>query len=1149
MSKNENVLKDKEGNVVCYLREPKNGGIDLYDEYNKGIDKIVCKFMECADKLRKAEKAKEDKEEALERNERDKRDKISVLTAERRDKEQQINDAEAEQKQKISDREREYEDKKRELEREWPDKQNHLKQLTLEEKDSAVKAYAACIAEKRNREFHIENAYDMAILDLSDTSSRLVNEIFDCETRSLQIRGDVSKLEEERGHIFSDAEIQSEVDSYEKDPTSYNAAWDKYYQRYGNGQAFEEERKLKEKIERISEDPQSEIGRRTNARLEKEKLLTVLREKLIRDEEEIERCSKNHARNVILGITKNTAENHQGKWKHIAMLLFCYPKEILWGRNNRQLDWIALIPALLFMAAAYLHKPTLWSCIYGWLAVLLVCFIRKSKTSSVSYRGWPILLVVLLFYPVYIFLLMQSIGLCGFIMLLCLLMYFGNDIKFKVKMCNAKNRERYQEAYEGMKAFYHDQIVLAGEAERKQQQYLLEEEVYVQAELQQMRSSLEQLSLENQRELERLQKAFQAEGWPLEVETRKKTLLNERTEMQKWNEQINQMISDKNSELQREEDIRESLTVRYNELKEKWLPQLQTEREKFLGLCKQRLDEEINKLKAHIRTPDLRDRYGAYGEAEMEQEMLDVNIIAESGVASYMTRLPAYEELRISRIDWYQVTLKELPDMLGQAEKELGDWAEKLQHDVEAKEQECAEALAAADASAEAKMRTVQDEYDKKKAETDKAFAADKEKIESEYRRRIVGWSAEKEEIDSNIQKQEKHYQERGEELRIEWDKKIKDLNDEYRKEMNIRLEQLEKNGMADVCGFNYQQAWMHFHALATNTMGFPTNLDMYNNDIFVGLTAKVFGVNHEHCEFLPKHFMWGYYPVEEEGLLPEIAEEIANSLGKSGQMQIPSGWDAGDDEYYHIEKPPIDTFYKLNHTPMKDGPAMIIYDLGDLDEDTQKRNLLMDFILRTFVFSAWQCVGNADHLRFHVISMQYEEYLSSYHDGGFLTEDKKLQIYSDKSGVRKVIEELRKSRDALKLNTNETLFSRNCERSKNGRNPSADYEVLVIVNTEYSGLEDTGLRSLLQASARKEMGMYSYLLVDVDMLRRNDNSARERTVGAIQTFANDIGSDDRFYELDFDGNASDDGTKFQIKQSNKNAVIAAIENSIAGGA
>lgn len=1144
MSKNENVLKDKEGNVVCYLQEPKNGGIDLYDEYNKGIDKIVCKFKECADKLREAEKAKEDKEEALERNERDMRDKISALKAERRDKEQQINDAEAEQKQKISDREREYEDKKRELEREWPDKQNRLKQSTLEEKDSAVKAYAACIAEKRNREGDIETAYNTAISDLSDTLNRLTYEIFDCETRSLQISGDVSRLEGERGHILSDAEIQSQVDSYEKDPTSYNAAWDTYYQIYGNGQSFEQEQKLKEKLTMMSEDPQSEIGRRTNARLEKEKLLTVLREKLIRDEEEIERCSKNHARNVILGITKNTAENHQGKWKHIAMLLFCYPKEILWGRNNRQLDWIALIPALLFMAAAYLHKPTLWSCIYGWLAVLLVCFIRKSKTSSVSYRGWPILLVVLLFYPVYIFLLMQSIGLCGFIMFLCLLMYFGNDIKFKVKMCNAKNRERYQEAYEGMKAFYHDQIVLAGEAERKRQQYLLEEEVYVQAELQQMRSSLEQLSFENQRELERLQKAFQVEGWPLEVKTRKKTLLNERTEIQEWNEQINQMISDKNSELQREEDIREPLVARYNELKKKWFPRLQTEREKFLGLCKQRLEEEINKLKAHIRTPDLRDHYGAYGEAEMEQEVLDGNIIAESGAVSYMTQLPAYEELRISRIDWYQVTLEELPDMLGQAEKELEDWAEKLQHDVEAKEQECAEALAAADASAEAKMRTAQDEYDKRKAEVDETFAADKEKIVSEYRRRIDRWNAEKREMDSNIQKQEKHYQERGEELRTEWDKKIKDLKDEYRKEMDIRLEQLEKNGMADVCGFNYQQAWMHFHALATNTIGFPANLEKHNKKFLPGLTAKVYGVDLEHCQFLPKNFLWGYYPVEEEGLLPEIAEEIANSLGKSRQMQIISEWRAGDEEYYHVESPLLDTFYKLNYTPMKDGPAMIVYDLGNLDVDTQKRNLLMDFILRTFVFSVFQCVGTANYLKFHVISMQYEEYFNSYIDKGLLKNknQEKLHIYSEKSGVRKVIEELRKDGDKLELDNSETLFSRNYERSKNGSNPSADYEVLVIVNTKYSELEDTGLRALLQASARKERGMYSYLLVDVDMLRQMDSSARGRTVGAIQKFANDIGSDDRFYQLDFDGR------KFQIEQSNKNDVIAAIEDSIAEG-
>lgn len=962
MSINENTLKDKDGNVVCYLQEPKNGGIDLYDEYNKGIDKIVCKFKECADKLGEVEKAKEGKEEALERNEKDKRDKISALTAEKGDIEQQINDAEAEQTQEISDREREYEDKNRELDRAYSDKQDRLKQqLTMEEKDSAVKAYAACIAEKRDCEGDIENAYNTAKSDLWKTLDRLTKEIGDCEMKGSQISGDVSRLGGERGHILSDAEIQSEVDRYEKDPTNYNAAWNKFYQNYGNGQLFEQERELKEKYVKINRENSQPMS----------------------------------AREMMSGI---------------------FPTNIMSPYN----------------------------------------IIRNVKANK--------------------------------------------------RILQQKKEEA---------------------------SCVLDEFL--------------QLSDENQRELERLQKIFQAEMWPKAVEAMKETLLSERAWYLKWNEDIDQIISDKESELHHVEDIRRLLVARYDELLEKWLPQLEAEKEKFHALCKQRLDEDINKLKAYIRTPDLRERYGASGEAEMEQKVLNGNIIEESGAASYMTRLPAYGELRISRIDWYQVTLEELPEMLGQAEKELGDWAEKLRHDAEAKERECAEIFAAADASAEAKMRTTQDEYDKKKAEADETFAADKEKIVSEYRRRIDEWNAEKEEIDSNIKKQENHYQEKGEELRAEWDEKIKELNDEYRKEMDIRLEQLEKNGMADICGFNYQQAWMHFHGLATNTMGFPANLKMYNKDFFAGLTAKAYGVDHEHCEFLPKHFMWGYYPVEEEGLPHEIVEEIANSLRKSGQMQIPRGWDSGDEEYYHVESSPMDTFYKLSHTPMKDGPAMIVYDLGNLDVDTQRRNLLMDFILRTFVFSVWQCVGNADHLRFHIISMQYEEYFSSYNDQGLLKNKKKLQVYSEKSDVRKVIEELRKSRDELNLGTSETLFSRNRERSRNGRNPSADYEVLVVVNTNYSELEDTDLRALLQASARKENGMNSFLLVDVDMLRQMDDSAGGRTAEAIQKFANDIESDDRFYELDLDRNASGDGTKFQIKPSSKNAVMAAIEDGIAG--
>lgn len=743
MPKNENALRDREGNVVCYLQEPENGGIDLYDEYNKGIDKIVCKFKECADMLREVEKAKEGKEEALEQNERDKRDKISVLTAEKRDKEQQISDAKAEQKQEISDREREYEDKKRELDREWSDKQNLLKQLTLEEKDSRVKAYAACIAEKKSCDGDIETAYHTAISDLSDTLNRLANEAFDYETNCLQIEADVSKMEGERVHILSDAEIQSMIDSYEKDRTSYDNAWGKYYQKNSDRQALEEEQKLKEKLAEMSGDPQSEIRKRTDARLEREGLLKFLRERaeLIRDEKEIEKRSRNHARNEILGIAGDTAEDYQSIWKHKAMLLFCYPKEVLWGMENRQFDWIALIPALLFMAAAYFRKPALWPCLCGWLAVLLlchgVCFFREAP--GVFRRRWLVRLVILLFYPVYIFLLMQSGGLCGLVMLLCFVLYFGADIKFKVKMRSAENQKRYKEAYEEMKASCYDKIERTEEAERRQQQYLKEEEACVRAELKQMRSSLEQLSLENQGELEMLQEAFRTEEWALEVECRKETLLYERTQMQERNGQIRQKISDKKSKIQRMEDIRGQIAARYDELKEKWYPWLQAEREKFLGLCKQRLAEEIDQLKTYLRTPYLCDRYDASGEAAMEQKALDGNIITESGTASHMAQLPAYGELQISRIDWYRVAFEELPGMLEQAKKELDEWTEKFQRDVEAREQECAEALAAADISAEAKMRTVQEEYDQKKAEADKIFAADQEKIVSEYERRIDG--------------------------------------------------------------------------------------------------------------------------------------------------------------------------------------------------------------------------------------------------------------------------------------------------------------------------------------------------------------------------------------------------------------------------
>lgn len=440
--------------------------------------------------------------------------------------------------------------------------------------------------------------------------------------------------------------------------------------------------------------------------------------------------------------------------------------------------------------------------------------------------------------------------------------------------------------------------------------------------------------------------------------------------------------------------------------------------------------------------------------------------------------------------------------------------------------------LDAITASYNAQIQAAHDEYEEKKraAEQDNneqeqlALGKKKEALAERYRQ----WEIEN---DAMCEK----YRERNERFEAEYDARIEELKAAAIEELNILLGQLEENGMADICGFDYREAWPNFHPFATNTLCMPANLEKSEKQIIEGLTAKAYSVDPEYCEFVPKHFAWGYSPVECDAI--KLEGKIEKILMKNEKLNLINEWGDGDENYYHIKTPPFDTFYKIDCTPMEDGPAMIAYDLGNLDEDSTKRKSFMDFILRTFVFGMVRCAGGDDHLNFNIISMQHGEYFSGYRQD---ITSKNLNVYTERPGAQKAIARLRENRSALGLGlgNNETFFDKNRKRSKDERPPAENYEFLIVVNTDYKELEGGELRALLRSSREKQSGMYSWLLVDINKLERMDKSERTRSVEPIRNYVNDIETDDRFYIISEGYNEGE----FQIEPSSKDEILYAVE-------
>ena len=1017
---NEALYDKRDENLICYLGNKSNGGMDLYEEYNKGVDKIVDAFEECARKLEAMEARKKKQDIEIQKNREEQKEKIADLNLKISNCRQLIQEKEEEF---CSFEEKTLHDcdiQKKNIKDECLRTQNELN----EQIENIITQYEF---EVQNMEVNFQKEARIAKTQLSNAKAKYQGEIE-------QLNKEVSDLEHEIIVLAKDEEIQATLKEYEKNPEYKKNALKKYFDEKRHAGQVEKEQDLRRQLLIKIQNRQSMVEESALTRLEQDgfgRELVFCSSSVITNEHEINRLSEMYARNYVLGGIGNKKIDRHKRWKSFGMLFYCYPRFLLGDRENKQLDIKTIVPVSLLILLNYIYFPAIP--MVSLLGILIMILYQNLWREQGKMRGLEIFAqagifkcFAMLLYPYYLTLWIVCKGIF-FWLIVSFCLCCGGDIIYFFKMKSKKNRELFKQIYFATRNNYFEQIQLTDIAMEKYQSYYIVEDDLMQTFIETQQKNLEEIAAFNEKEKEEIEKQFEESGWNEMVQRKEAELLKERENQRKNNAKINNIISEK------KENIKEKQSKIL--LVEKKTKELDIE-------LKVAIEEERQKL-----------------EQSVEEEGLALN--------------NKYEEIDIKSEEELRKLEKDTYEKIANKKQLMSSEKEKLQREI-----------------------NNLDQYERKNVE--EIYSQKEKQIESRFRN------------------------------------ELNDLTTSYRQMMDENLAKLRENGFADLSGFNYIKAWSRLHPLVSNTIGFPAKLDTFCKEILVGLTARATNANYEYCEIMPKHVVWGY---ESAGMnLPsQIKKEIADTLKEFEEFQGIS-WRGYDSQYYHISDLPSDDLYKLQYTPFEDGPCLIAYDLGNLEEDIKLRDELKDFILRTFVYNSYQCLSSEKHLSCHIISMNHQADYTSFKNP--LDEGMRLKVLENKADIGLALKKLREDKEAVrgKLTGADNLFETNIKLSRDNLTPEDIYEILIVINTNYKELDNSELTYLMELSRDKGVGLYSMLFVDVNEINRMENSDKTRGVECIQKLANAIGMDGGFYRLERGA-----GTGFCLEKDSRNGFMERI--------
>lgn len=1029
MSDEKTVLYDaKDGNIVCYLEQRQNGTNDLYEEYNKGVGRIVDSFVECVPKFDALKTCRDHENKELHQNVLDRIQALDELDTQVEKYEAMLLKCDEEQKCFQEEAVRSSEEASQAVIKTAAERQTEI-QSVMQRLHS----------QSQNDIQKIESEY---IQEAQTVKRNLLEKRETCNSAIAQLEKLMSYLERQKEVVVTDEEIQIQLEKYSRSPEEKNEAWSEYYESRRQSGALEKENSQRQEIEQIIQNRKNEIEKRVFIRLEDEKIGRDVIDgagRVIRDEKEIIHLSDICARNAVFGGKRKCKKDFQDIIRKMGMMLFCYPRLFLLNWPDSENDQKTILPVSILLIWNYLliedYELPFWALapVVGWLLiVILYCSIwrKKGKFAALDNiaRIGIFKNIIIALYPIYLAFWEQ----CLSIFLIWIVISFSlccmPNVLYAFKMKSPQNRKKYKEVFESTKDSYREKIQLTDKALKLYTIFYAEEEEKLQRYIEEKQRDTQQLSDCNQKEKKLIENEFETKGWRECITDKEKGLLQAREQVVKNNNRLDEEIACKKAEVYDKQDKISQIDRNIQEL----------EKEAQLVISKQKQEQQVlYEQKLH----------------NCQDELNSIKIETEK---------------QINGIE------KELRDKIDQKTKEIAIEKQKLQKELDT-------------------LNTVQ-------------------------KRQIIG-----------------KYEKAEQEIKERYQKEYQILYKSYRQHMDTNLQKLKSDGFAEDCGFNYVKAWSRLYPLISNTIGFPSSLNTFCKEILVGLTAKVTNANYEYCEIMPKNIPWGCENAS--AVLPlEMREEITDVLRGLPEFKEVQGWESHSIQNYHIACAPVDDLYTLRLTPIEDGPAMIAFDLGNLEQDIVVREKLRNFILRSFIFDFYHCLGSDLHLEGHIVSMNHAVDYTTFNNP--LEESLKLQVYENKADIRLALKKMRENREMVrkKLKGADDLTQKNLKLSRYGQLPEDSYEVMLIINTDYKELDDSDLIYLVELSRDKGIGMYSLLFVDVNEIHNKEQSEKARSIEMLRKLADAVGYDERFYILE-----RTEGTGFCLNRTDKESFVGRV--------
>ena len=410
-------------------------------------------------------------------------------------------------------------------------------------------------------------------------------------------------------------------------------------------------------------------------------------------------------------------------------------------------------------------------------------------------------------------------------------------------------------------------------------------------------------------------------------------------------------------------------------------------------------------------------------------------------------------------------------------------------------------------------MKAINDQDAKEKAqinleELEKEINEKIQKSEGECEKKLRKLQADINGCDKEIAEKKNEANNQAQRLEEEFKKEKKKLWEDFEKEIEKPLKQLEKDGFKEICGFDYRETWAIMHAMATNTLCLPAKrTELRQKLVTLAKELKAQTEVTDSSEFvMPANLLTGFAPVDLEEI---IQKKIQSVLEKCDEFKMlnktEDNWDkfGNDMEYFHVKQLPADGIYKLKLQEVMKEQILFIYDFGNLNQETERREELRDFIIRTFAYGLL-AYNSYDYNAFqcNVIVSEHKEDYDKFKGKDGLKNS--FCIYSESREAKKLIDEMYSREE-----------SRKCQ----------ELIVTNINNKEFSHIQDaaSSLAAFAGNQNKEQGGIYPYFFMD-----KNDMSDKN-TVDHCKTFIESFGG--RIIELK--RNADGDSYEFDFVEKN----------------